>query len=123
MKKILIITILATFMASQAFAAGSATLAFQTMDKASTGKTVWGDPADTDATTAVQIGKCSSGVSVAMFTDVLGYGAMTQHTNGTKTFASSHDSTSIYSKPAVVGTTPTAPSAIGTASFSSWTAM
>ncbi|WP_020676437.1 hypothetical protein [Geopsychrobacter electrodiphilus] len=125
MKKILIITIFAVFMTSSAFAATNAITFPTTFDKANTGKTVYGDSTDASATNvnAALIGKTSSGVGCSIKSTTLGYAAVTQHLNGTKAFASSNDSTSIYSKVVTAGTATSNFTNIGTTDFASWTAM
>ena len=60
-----------------------------------TGKELHGDATSATATTAL-IGKSSTGVGVAWMTGTGGYALITQHKSGTKGFATSYDSTSMF---------------------------
>jgi hypothetical protein len=73
-----------------------------TFSEATTGGEVYGD--DTKATKGTTfIAKLSSGVSVAWTTSAQAYILATQHQAGSKSYASSSDSSSIYSADATIG--------------------
>ena len=48
--------------------------------------------------TSPMIGKCSTGVGIGWVTDTAGYALATQHKSGSKAYATSFDSTSLFSK-------------------------
>ena len=118
MKKLLIITALIMFVSTSAYAASSTTQDVTLTSKATTGKTLYGDPATASASTSL-IGKTSTGVGLGIITSVLGYSIVTQHLNGTKVYGTSYDSTSMFAKTVgTVGTVELAkPSDIATTSF------
>lgn len=125
LRKLSILTAIALFVSTSAFAAsnaGPATAA--TMTAATGGKSLYGDKTTAAATTAL-IGKSSTGAAVSVYSTALGYGLTTQHVNGTKAFGTSHDSTAIYTidVTATKGTFKLGPTAIGTAQFSAWASM
>jgi len=124
-KKISILFVITLLMSSSAFAADTAGLATSAaMTAALGGKSLYGDKV-TAATTTALIGKSSTGAAVAVKTSSLGYALITQHVNCTKAFATSHDSTALYSLDvtATKGVFKLAPSNIGTADFSTWSTM
>jgi len=105
MKKIIIINLLALFVASVAFAA-TVDMNFDT-----TGKTLYGaktgvtiDPGEAGTTI---LGKTSTGVSIGANSEDTGYSIQTQHKNGTKTYGTSFDSTAIFVKDVTKGTEDT----------------
>ncbi|MRR54787.1 MAG: hypothetical protein EG822_09790 [Deltaproteobacteria bacterium] len=118
MKKIALFTAMIMLVASSAFAASSLTLVFT-----STGKTVYGAKASASATSPV-ISKTSTGVGVGLLTSATGYAVITQHKSGSKAFATTYDSTAVFTTDATVGTVKLGvPTAITTADFTSWTTM
>lgn len=126
MKRILIATIIALLASSSVYAAdtSSATTVMDLTGKTTTGLSLFGHDTTATATTPL-IGKTSSGVGVAVFTSVNGYAVATQHLNGSKAFASSYDSTALYSEDvATVGTVELGTlTAIDTGDFSDWKAL
>jgi len=118
MKKIILMTACMLFVSSMAFAEDSVTMDLSA--KETTGLSLYGDSETASASTAL-IGKNSTGVGVGVLTNVNGYSMVTQHMNGSKAFASSYDSTSIYSEDATVGTELLdVPNATDTADFADW---
>lgn len=96
MKKILILTAVLLLAASSCFAAATTSNASSSINFTDgVGLTLHGDRGTASASTA-QIGKCSTGVSIAWKTSAAGYALMTQHKSGTKAYGSSYDSTAIY---------------------------
>ena len=124
MKKILILTVIATFFATSAFAGATIAMA-SPLTKATTGKTVWAASTGTAAATDTLIGKTSTGVGVGIRTLVTGYALTTQHVNGTKAYGSSYDSTSIYFLDVDTVGTPKlgTPTQVDTTDFVTWTIM
>jgi hypothetical protein len=125
LRKISILTSFVLLVSTSAFAAGTAGIATgDTLSVANGGKTLYADKVTAATTTAV-VGKSSTGASLAVSSTALGYALTTQHVNGTKAFASSHDSTNIYSNDvtATKGVFLLAPTNIGTADFSTWSTM
>jgi hypothetical protein len=123
MKKIIMLIAISLFTATSVFAAG-ATL---TLSLSTTGKSVYGAKTGTASATTPLIGKTSTGVGVGMAVDATagaGYSLQTQHKNGTKTFGSSFDSTSIFSKDVTAGTADTTSLTTGASQFTgTWTTM
>ncbi|MFA5585843.1 MAG: hypothetical protein WDA02_04790 [Saccharofermentanales bacterium] len=118
MKKTILMTACMLFVSSMAFAGKSVTMDLSA--KSTTGLSLYGDSATASDTTAL-IGKNSTGVGVGVLTDVNGYSMVTQHMNGSKAFASSYDSTSIYSEDATAGEELLdVPKATDTSDFSDW---
>lgn len=130
MKKTLILAAAVLMFASTAFAGTTVDLSF---DSGKQGLTLYagkvsGDAAKDGDAAQKNIGKTSTGVGVGCITSTLGYAVVTQHKNGIKAYASSHDSTAVYMADAVKGTVfLPKPTAIGTADFvksgSKWTSM
>jgi len=133
MKKVLILTMVLVFAATNSFAAiasgATGSLSFAT---AGTGLEVHAAATGTAATASTAlIGKTSTGVSVAWSTNTAGYALMTQHKSGTKAYGSSYDSTALYQT--IVDATPgtpaynsgalTATDTTDFASASAWKAM
>ncbi len=122
MRKVIIVNILAIFVASMAFAAGT------DMDFAKGGQGLYGGK---DGVTLAKggagttlIGTSSTNVGVGFNTATGGYSINTQHLNGTKAFGTSYDSTAMYQKDVVKGTAETAPSTTGSDAFATgWTTM
>lgn len=122
MKKILIVMAGLFLMATSCFAAITST-ATGTMDFASIGLELHGDKDTADNTTAL-IGKASTGVSVGWATDVNGYALATQHQKGSKAYASSYDSTSLYNQDVdTIGEELLSPTATDTTDFAGWDRM
>lgn len=94
-KKISVITAIAMFMSSAAFAA-NITMA-TTLSSANTGKAVYGAKTGTATAASPLIGKTSTGVGVGILTGASGYAIVTQHMNGTKAFGTTFDSTAVIS--------------------------
>ena len=102
----LVFLIMAVFAVSNSL---SATVTFT--DFTSTGLILFGSDGTPAASTGAEsgvagvsmLGKTSSGVSVAANSNANGYSIATQHNNGSKAYATSYDSTSIYSQDATVG--------------------
>lgn len=96
MKKIIIVNLLALFVATGAFAATI------TLDLTKTGLTVYGAKTGVTITPGAAgttvIGKSSTGVSVGLNSVDTGYSVQTQHKNGTKSYGTSYDSTAIFVK-------------------------
>jgi preprotein translocase subunit SecF len=126
MKKIIILTAVSLFVASSAFAAGTAALA---LSVDTTGLTLYGAKTGTASTASPQIGKTSTGVGIGMKVDNnagAGYSVETQHKNGTKAYGSAYDSTSIYVKDIVKGTADATSLTTGGDSFAGvtgWTTL
>ena len=124
MKKVISITVCMLFVSSMAFAATEITMALTS--KATTGGSVYADStaSGAGATTAL-IGKNSTGVGTGLITTVSGYSLVTQHMNGSKAYASSYDSTSLFAEDVTTIGTPllTKPASIDTASFSDWSQL
>jgi hypothetical protein len=96
MKKILVLTAILAFAASNSFA-GGASGTTGTIDFATTGQEVHADlTGGTASADTTLIGKCSSGVDVAWFVSDLGYSLMTQNKQGTRAYGTSYDSTQMY---------------------------
>jgi hypothetical protein len=119
MKKITLLCLLIMFvMTSSAFAAAWVTTEGQTL-YASASST-----APTDAAAATSIGKLSSNVIAGGFcdaTDGAGYSISTRHTQGSQSYGSAHDSTSIWM---VKSDSLAAMSETGTGDFfGSWTEL
>jgi hypothetical protein len=125
MRKVIIINVLAIFVASAAFATSAAT---GSIDFTTGGKGLYGGKsgvtlAKGQAGTTL-IGTTSTNVGVGWITGTGGYAINTQHLNGTKAFGTSYDSTAMYQKDVTKGTAVTQPSATDSSSFSSgWTTM
>lgn len=95
MKKILVFTAILMFSASSAFAASSLSIDDKFTEK---GYTLHGAESSADKDSP-SIGKLSSGVDLGILVDATngnGYSLVTQHSNGTKAFGTSYDSTAIY---------------------------
>lgn len=120
MKKVIFITVCMLFVSSMAFAATDITM--DLTSKATTGGSVYADnAADNASADTALIGKNSTGVGTGLMTTVLGYSIVTQHMNGSKAYASSYDSTSLFAEDVTVGTELLdVPTAIDTTSFASW---
>ncbi len=120
MKKSLIISVVFLFIASSSFAAGSLTIG----TFADEGKTLHGADAATADENDALIGKLSSGVALSMTTNENGYALATQHKNGSKAYASSYDSTSIYSEDVTtVGTKILEIAKTDSSEFAAWNRM
>ncbi|MSM38207.1 MAG: hypothetical protein GJT30_01095 [Geobacter sp.] len=119
MKRTLIAISLVLAAASTSFAAATANIVW-----ADAGKNVVGGN-DASVTTPKQIGKLSTGVSMAFNTATTGYALITQHKNGVKAFGTSADSTAIYQMPVTKEATTAAPNATTSADFltGDWTSM
>lgn len=118
MKKIALFTAMIMLVTTSAFAAGDLTLAFTT-----TGLTVYGAKVSASTASPV-ISKTSTGVGVGLLTNATGYAVVTQHKSGSKAFATTYDSTAVFTTDATVGTVKLdKPTAITTANFTSWTTM
>ncbi len=119
MKKVILLTTCMLFVSSMAFAATTIDLVLT--DKTTTGGEVRADDTTAGALTAL-IGKNSTGVGTGMITSALGYSLVTQHLNGSKAYATSYDSTSLFAEDVTtVGTVfLIKPTAIDTTSFVSW---
>jgi hypothetical protein len=119
MKKIILMTACMLYVSSMAFAANSITMALTS--KNTTGGSVHADSGTASANTAL-IGKNSTGVGTGLLSNVNGYSIVTQHMSGSKAYASSYDSTSLFSEDVTTVGTPllTKPTATDTSSFSSW---
>lgn len=122
MNKLLVIvmTIVLAMFATSSFA-DTASGATGDMAFTTTGAELHGHDTTATKTTAL-IGKCSTGVGVGWITSVNGYAVITQHKNGSKAYATSFDSTSIFAEDvATVGTVlDAAPATADTADFTSW---
>lgn len=94
MKKILVLTTVLAFAATNCFALASGATGTMTLTS-DTGLELHGDPATATADTAL-IGRMSTGVGVAWITNTAGYTLVTQHKSGTKAYGSSYDSTALY---------------------------
>ncbi len=119
MKKIIILNVVALFVASVAFADG--------VDFKEAGKTLYGaagtvDPGESGT---FSIGKLSTKVGLGWLNDATGYAIITQHQSGTKAYGTSHDSTAIYVKDVVKkGTGEDEPGASDTGAFATdWKTM
>ena len=124
MKKIFFMAACIMFVSTAAFAATSVSITLT--DKTTTGLSLFADGTAGAATTGGQlIGKSSTGVGVGVLTNALGYSMVTQHLNGSKAYATSYDSTSIFSEDvATIGTPLLAvPKATDTSDFASWSAL
>lgn len=117
MKKVMILSVLFVMVAAPVFAA---TITMDLSAKTTTGLSLYGDSATAGPTTAL-IGKTSTGVGLSMASGVGGYALVTQHMNGSKAFASSYDSTSIFSVDVTtIGTKMLDVTASDTSEFSTW---
>ena len=132
MRKVIILNILALFVASSAFATESAATAGIDFTTPATGLSLWGSSAAVSVTTNVPaagtilIGKNSTGVGTGWNTSGLGYAIETQHISGSKAFGTSYDSSAIYQIDVTKGTavSTSGPSATDSSSFASgWTTM
>ena len=120
MKKIVISIFVFLFIASSSFAAGSLTIG----TFADAGKVLHGAASGTADEDSPSIGKLSSGVALSMTTNANGYALATQHKNGSKTFATSYDSTSIYSEDVTtIGTKYLEVTKTDSSEFSDWKKM
>jgi hypothetical protein len=118
MKKIIILSALALFVASTAFAAGNAAVVF-----GDAGKTLRGARASVGATSP-SISKMSTNVGVGWRTALQGYAINTQHLNGVKAYGTSFDSTAIYVRDVTKGSPVAVPSTTGSDSFGTdWKTM
>ena len=118
MKKVMIISAILMLVSSSAFAA--TTITMNLSSKANTGLTLYGDSATASTSTAL-IGKTSTGVGLSLATGTVGYALSTQHMNGSKAFASSYDSTSIFSSDVTtIGTVEQQVTVSDTSNFSDW---
>ncbi len=122
-KKISVITAIAMLVSSSAFAE-NITMA-SSLTSANTGKTVYGTKTGTATADSPLIGKTSSGVGIGLYTNSQGYSVVTQHTNGTKAYGTSYDSTSIFSHDVTKKGTAylEKPTAITTTDFAAWSTM
>jgi hypothetical protein len=133
MKKVIIINILALFVASYAFAgttgAATGTVDFTTPN---TGLSLWGAATTVSVTNNVPaagtilIGKNSTGVGTGWDTSGLGYMICTQHISGSKAFGTSYDSSAIYQIDVAKGVAVTPTAATDSSAFpsaSGWTTM
>jgi opacity protein-like surface antigen len=121
MKKVMILSVLLIMVAAPAFAATTVTMSLASKD--STGLTLYADP-DTASTSTALIGKTSTGVGLSLATGTTGYALSTQHMNGSKAFASSFDSTSIYSEDVTtVGSPMQQVTVSDTSQFADWNAL
>ncbi|MDD2336530.1 MAG: hypothetical protein PHD01_08120 [Geobacteraceae bacterium] len=114
MRKIIILNIVALFVASAAFAETSQDVKFD-----DGGKTLYGSLTTAtkgDAGT-MAIGKLSNKVGLAINCDKDGYALITQHSGGIKAYGTSHDSTSIFVKDVTKGEAEGAPSAADSTDF------
>ncbi|GFO57955.1 hypothetical protein GMST_02800 [Geomonas silvestris] len=114
MKKIVLLTAVMMMAAASAFAAGGA--ATGTIDFANAGLTV------VSSGDAKNIGKLSASVGLGYTGGATGYGIVTQHQKGTKAFATTFDSTAIFSKDVTTGAGASI-SASDSSAFGGWTAM
>jgi hypothetical protein len=120
MKKIFMLSVVFLFIATSSFASGTLTIG----TFADEGKTLHGADAATADADSPSIGKLSSGVALSMTTNANGYALATQHKNGSKAYASSYDSTSIYSKDATtVGTKILEITKTDSSEFAAWNRM
>lgn len=118
MKRLILASLLVVLTASTSFAAASGAIVW-----ADAGKSVVGGN-DAAATEAKPIGKLSTGVGLAWQTATTGYAIITQHRSGVKAFATSHDSTAIYTKTVVKEATTAAPATANSNDFATgWTTM
>ena len=120
MKKITIIATMMLMVSSSVFAADTVTM--NLTDKTTTGLSLYAaDATATASSSTALIGKTSTGVGLSMATGENGYALATQHLNGSKEFASSFDSTSIYAKEvATIGDVELDVTASDTSEFSGW---
>ena len=102
MKKIITLTAISLFFASSSFAADF------DLSMTNTGLSAYGAKAGVTITPGsagtVLLGKTSTGVGLGLNSVAGGYSLQTQHKNGTKSFATSYDSTAIYIKSITKGT-------------------
>lgn len=118
MKKIIILNVLALFVASMSFAAADADVVWT-----DAGKTLHGAASGADGSSP-SIAKLSTKVGLAWMTAAEGYAIITQHQSGTKAYGTSHDSTAIYVKDVTKGSEEGAPSASDTSAFDTdWNTM
>lgn len=124
-KKISTITAMVLFVSSAAFAAGNINIGTTLLTSAGTGKSLYGAKVAPATNASPLIGKTSTGVGVGVFSTTQGYSVTTMHMNGTKQFATSYDSTALYSKDVTTKGTPILGTltAITTTDFSTWSAM
>jgi hypothetical protein len=94
MKKILVLTAVLVFAATNCFAVGSGATGAMTLTT-DTGLTMYADATAATVNTA-KIGKLSTGVGVGWITSDIGYALVTQHKSGTKAYGTSYDSTSMF---------------------------
>jgi len=125
MRKVIIINVLAIFVASAAFATSAATgsITFTTG-----GKGLYGGKSGVTLQKGIAgttlIGTTSTNVGIGWNTSTGGYAINTQHLNGTKAFGTSFDSTAMYQKDVTKGTAVAQPTTSDSGSFSSgWTTM
>jgi len=122
MKKIIIMNILALFVASMAFASATGAIAF---DSASVGQVLYGSTGTAtpgQAGTTV-IGRTSNGVGIGWTTADVAYAMITQHQQGNRAYLTTYDSTIIYMQDVTKGTPETGPTKTGSDSFDGWTSM
>jgi opacity protein-like surface antigen len=118
MKKVMILSALLVMFSTSVFAADTITMDLSA--KTTTGLSLYGDSSAASSSTAL-IGKTSTGVGLSLATATVGYALSTQHMNGSKAFASSFDSTSIFSEDvATIGTVELNVTASDTSEFSDW---
>jgi len=126
MKKIVIINILALFVASAAFALSCGNMTTVDLSNSSTniGGTIYGSitacPSSSSAAGVSQLGKLSTKVGVGFEYDAtLGsyYVLWTQHAQGTKAYGTSFDSSALYWTNALIGTAVTYPSGTNSSAF------
>lgn len=121
MKKLIFVTLCLILISSSAFAA--TTITANLSSKSTTGLSVYGDDTTASSSTAL-IGKTSTGVGVSMASSELGYALSTQHMMGSKMYASSFDSTSLYAEDvATIGTVQLQVTVSDTSQFSDWGAL
>jgi hypothetical protein len=114
MKKIIILNILALFIASTTFALDEFDVNF-----ADGGKTLYGSltTATKDTAGTLAIGKLSNRVGLAIQCNTDGYAIITQHEGGVKAYGTSHDSTAIFVRDVTKGDEQGAPSEANSKDF------
>lgn len=122
MKKIILFNMVALLVASAAYAAGVSTNATHSISTtfANAGLAVVGTGG---SATGAAIGKLSTKVELGWLTQQDAYVINTQHQQGTKSYGTSFDSTSIYVIDTAAGTPVAFGTGTGSNAFSGWTTM